>query len=313
VNGEHADAAVAAFDRLSGLTADQLGQIAQRAKSRAVAKRAKALAAAMFAPAVEAAAPPAPQYREAEQAVARGLCQQMQALARHRPRRRPRRLRRTRVAWVELNADADIEPSIVSEFETLSDTVRTALAADSGAGAGRESRRHPAPRSGGASGAKRVEGLPIEGLEVGLAEARAAWEALPAMPESWAADLQRRFDDAVKAAERRREQADQARELRAQAPSVIDEIETLVAQDYAVVRGQWQALRRKWQAIQRTGDIEGALNDRFQAAAAAFETASRRAQASRSSSRRTCSGCRRPCRRSKGRAESIRSRTPTPS
>jgi hypothetical protein len=275
VNGEHADAAVAAFDKLSGLTADQLGQIAQRAKSRAVAKRAKALAAAMSAPPVEAVAPAAPQYREAEQATARDLCQQMQALATNTDLTAVRDgYAAARVAWVELNADADIEPSVVSEFEALSDTVRSALAADEAARAQAAKaaaalRREQAER---VTWCERVEGLPIEGLEVGLAEARAAWEALPPMPESWAADLQRRFDDAVKAAERRREQAEQARELRAQAPAVIDEIDALVVQDYAAVRGQWQALRRKWQAIQRTGDIEAALNDRFQTAAAAFET-----------------------------------------
>ncbi|MBL8138732.1 MAG: DUF349 domain-containing protein [Acidobacteria bacterium] len=275
VNGEHADAAVAAFDKLSGLSADQLGQIAQRAKSRAVAKRARALAAAMSATPVETAAPAAPQYREVEQATARELCQQMQALAANADVAAVRDgYAAARVAWVELNADADIEPSIVSEFEALSDTVRTALAADEAARAQAAKaaaalRREQAER---VTWCERVEGLPVEGLEAGLADARAAWEALPPMPESWAADLQRRFDDAVKAAERRREQAEQARELRAQAPAVIDEIEALVAQEYAAVRGQWQALRRKWQAIQRTGDVEAALNDRFQAAAAAFET-----------------------------------------
>ena len=275
VNGEHADAAVAAFDRLTDLSADQLGTIAQRAKSRAVAKRAKALAAAMTAPPVEAAPAAAPQYREAEQQTARDLCQQMAALgASHDLAAVRDGYAAARVAWVELNADADIEPSIVSEFEALSDTVRAALAAD-------EAARAQAVKAAAALRAEqaervrwceRVEGLSLDAITAGLEEARAAWAALPSMPDAWAADLQRRFDDASKAAERRREQADQARELHAQAPAVIDEIEKLVGEDYAVVRGQWQALRRKWQAIQRTGDVDAALNDRFQAASAAFET-----------------------------------------
>jgi len=134
VNGEHADAAVAAFDRLANLSADQLGTIAQRAKSRAVAKRAKAMAAAMTAPAPEAAAPAPPQYRDAEQQTARDLCRQMAALGASTDLAAVRDgYAAARVAWVELNADADIEPSIVSEFEALSDTVRTALAADEAA------------------------------------------------------------------------------------------------------------------------------------------------------------------------------------
>ncbi len=177
------------------------------------------------------------------------------------------------MAWVELNADADIDPSIVAEFETLSDAVRSALAAD-------EASRATAARAAAAQReeqaervrlCEQVEGLSGDDIPAALAEARAAWDALAPMPAAWAADLQRRFDDAVKAAERRHETAEQARELRAQAPSIVDEVETLVGQDYAVVRGQWQALRRKWQAVQRTGEIDPALAERFQAAATAFE------------------------------------------
>ncbi len=274
VNGEHAEAAVAAFDRLSGLTAEQLGTIAQRAKSRAVAKRAKALATAMTAPPVDTVAPPTPQYRETEQQTARDLCRQMESLGSTLDLAAVRDgYAAARVAWVELNADADIEPSIVGEFETLSGRVRAALAAD-------EAARTQAAKAAAAlrhEQAERVrwcetvEALPVDGLPAALEEARAAWAALAPMPDAWAADLQRRFDDAGKAAERRHEQVEQARELRAQAPAVVDEVEKLVAEDYAVVRGQWQALRRKWQAIQRAGEVDSALHERFQAAAAAFE------------------------------------------
>ncbi len=274
VNGEHAEAAVAAFDRLSGLSADQLGTIAQRAKSRAVAKRAKALAAAMTAPPVDAAAPAAPHYREAEQQAARELCGQMSVLGATTDLAAVRDgYAAARVAWVELNADADIEPAIVAEFEILSDRVRAALAADEAARAQAAKaaaalREEQAERN---RWCERVEGLPVDGLPAALEEARAAWAALGPMPDAWAADLQRRFDEAGKAAERRHEQAEQARELRAQAPSVIDEVEKLVGEDYAVVRGQWQALRRKWQAIQRTGEVDPVLHERFQMAATAFE------------------------------------------
>lgn len=274
VNGEHAEAAVAAFDRLSGLSADQLAAIAQRAKSRAVAKRAKALAAAMNAPPVEAAAPAAPQYREADQQTARALCGQMAALGGTADLAAVRDgYAAARVAWVELNADADIEPSIVAEFEVLSDRVRAALAADeaSRAQAARAAQALRDEQTERVRWCETVEGLPLDGLPAALEEAKGAWAALPPMPETWAAGLQRRFDDACKAAERRHEQAEQARELRAQAPSVVDEVEKLVAEDYAVVRGQWQALRRKWQAIQRSGDVDAALHERFQTAAAAFE------------------------------------------
>ncbi|MEZ5419639.1 MAG: DUF349 domain-containing protein [Vicinamibacterales bacterium] len=178
-----------------------------------------------------------------------------------------------RVAWVELLADADIEPALVAEFELQSDAVRTSLAAEEAAraAAARAAEVLRQEQAGRAALCEKVEAL-ADDILAGLADARAAWAALPPMPEAWAGVMQRRFDDACRAAERRLEQAEQARELRAQAPSVIEEIERLVAEDYAAVRGQWQALRRKWQAIQRTGELESALADRFQAAAATFET-----------------------------------------
>lgn len=275
VNGEHADAAVAALERLSGLTADQLTAMAGRAKSRAVAKRARALAAAMTAPPVTETAPPAPQYRDADQAAARELTARMRTLtAATDDAERRDGYAAARVAWVELLADADVEPAIVAEFEALSDTVRTALAAEEAAraAAAKAAEALRAEQASRVALAERVEGLGGDAIPAGIAEARAAWEALPAMPAEWAAALQRRFDEAVKAAERRHEQAEQAAALRAEAPSVVAEVEALGAQDYAAVRGQWQALRRKWQAIQRAGEVDPALAERYAAAAAGFES-----------------------------------------
>ncbi|MEZ5293598.1 MAG: DUF349 domain-containing protein [Vicinamibacterales bacterium] len=272
-NGEHNDAAVAALDRLTGLSAEQLSAIAGRAKSRAAAKRAKALAAAMSAPPVEAA-PAAPSYRPADQEAARELCGRMRDLAAGPD---PAAVRdgyaAARVAWVELLADADIEPSIVADFESSSDTVRSALAADEAARA-ETARAAAALRAEQAERVhlcERVEGMGPEGAADALTEARTAWAALPPMPEAWAGALERRFEDACRAAERRQAQAAQARELLEQAPSVVDDVEKLTAEDYAAIRGQWQGLRRKWQAILRSGDVDAALVARFDAAAATFE------------------------------------------
>ena len=284
VNGEHADAAVAALDRLTAPTADQLGAIAQRARTKAAAKRAKALLAALTAPPVPVADPAAPDFKEADQEAARALVLQMEALSASTD---PGAVRdgyaAARVAWVELLADADVRPAIVEEFETLSDRVRTALAADE-ARRVEEARRAEALRrdqAGRLAVCERVEGLAGDAIADGLAAARAEWEGLPPMGESWAGDLQRRFDDAARAAERRHAQREQARELLAQAPDVVAEAEGLVAADYAEIRGQWQALRRKWQAIGRTGDVDTALAERFAAVAAAFEAREQEVRASR--------------------------------
>ncbi len=274
VNGEHADAAVAALDRLASPSAERLGVLAQRAKTKAAAKRAKTLLAALTAPVVDAPAASAPAYSETEQAAARALCAQMAGLSGGSDLAVVRDgYAAARVAWVELLADAEVEPSIVAEFETLSDGVRAVLAADEAARAAAARRaevlrQEQADRLGLC---EQVEALGAEAMPDGLTAAREAWAAMPAMPDTWAADVQRRFDDASRAAERRHEHAQHTHELRAQAPQVVADVEALVAADYAAVRSQWQALRRKWQAILRTGDVDLALAERFTAAAASFE------------------------------------------
>ena len=49
-----------------------------------------------------------------------------------------------------------------------------------------------------------------------MAQARAAWEGMPAMPAAWAADLDRRFNEACRAAEKREERRQRARHIRSQ-------------------------------------------------------------------------------------------------
>ena len=274
MNAEHADAAVAALDRLPDPTTEQLSAIAQRAKTKASAKRAKALLAARTAvPAAPSA--PAVAYREPDQETARALTVQMESLAASHDAGAVRDgYAATRVAWVELLADADIAPAIVAQFEALSDRVRAQVASEEAVRA-EEARRAAALRQDQAdrvSVCERVEALSGADLEVGLASASEQWAALPAMPEAWAADLQRRFDEACRAAERRHEQAARTADLIASAPHVLEEFEGLLAADYAVVRGQVQALRRKWQAIGRVSEVDAALGERFAAATATFET-----------------------------------------
>ncbi len=272
-NGEHADAAVAALDRLVAATPEQLSAIAQRARTKAAAKRAKALLAAATAPPA-VAAPAAVDYKDADQDAARALVLQMQALSASIDASAVRDgYAAARVAWVELLADAEVRPEIVEEFETLSDRVRTAVAADEARRA-EESRRAAALRQEQAERlalCERLEALSGDDVAAGLEAARAEWEGLPPMADAWAGDVQRRFDDAAKAAERRHAQVVQARELAAQAPAVVAEAESLVAADYAAVRGQWQALRRKWQAIGRVGEVDAALAERFAAVSATFD------------------------------------------
>lgn len=273
LNAEHADAAVAALDRLDALTDDQLSTIAQRARTKAAAKRAKALLAARTAP-PPAPSAPAIEYREADQAAARALVAQMSTLAAAADAASVRDgYAAARVAWVELLADADVEPAIVAEFEALSDGVRAQLAAEEAARA-EDARKAAAllqEQHDRIVLCERVEGVSGEGLEAELTAAREAWAAMPPMPEAWGAELQRRFDDACHAAERRHEQAARTADLVAKAPQIVEELEGLLAAEYATVRGQVQALRRRWQAVTRAAVPDAALSVRVDAATAAFD------------------------------------------
>ena len=117
-----------------------------------------------------------------------------------------------------------------------------------------------------------VESLHGDDILDRLAEARATWEGLPPMPEDWAGELEHRFTEACRAAEKRHERRLQARELAERLPAIVPEMEAVAsAENYGEVRGQWFALRKQWQAIARELEIDPALTARYDAAAHAIE------------------------------------------
>jgi hypothetical protein len=130
MRGEHADAAVDALDRLESASDDVLNNLVQRAKTKAVQKRARAIARLREEAARPSAAPPTVEYKDADQARARELADQMDAVG---PTMDMTAVRQTyaalRVAWVELLADAEILPEHITRFEQLSDRVREKLQA----------------------------------------------------------------------------------------------------------------------------------------------------------------------------------------
>ena len=118
-----------------------------------------------------------------------------------------------------------------------------------------------------------VEGLAGDDIVDRLAETRATWEGMPAMPETWAAELDRRFAEACRAAEKRHERRLLAKQSAERLPTLVPEIEALAAtQTYADIRSQWYALRKQWQAIARDVEIDAELKARYEAAAQVLET-----------------------------------------
>lgn len=281
LRGEHADAAVAAIDKLDAPATDTLNGLVQRARTKAAQKRARALLRARE----EAEArpeTPTVEYKEADQANARALADQMEAIGEASSADTVRSTYAAlRVAWVELLADADIQPDIVARFERLSDIVRERLAADEAARAeaARQAEALAREQADRVAVCEQVESLSGDDILDRLAEARATWEGMPPMPESWAADLQRRFDEACAAAQRRHERRAQLRELAARVPTLVPEVEALAdAPDYAAVRTQWYALRRQWQAVVHEIEVDAALRERYEQAAARLDAQEQRAR-----------------------------------
>jgi hypothetical protein len=273
VRGEHADAAVAALDRLASPSNETLTAIAEKARTKAAQKKARSLLKAS-AP-VEAPAETGPAFKEADQQKARDMVAQMRGLSSVSDFAQLREsYAAARVAWVELLADADIDTAIEADFENASTTVRDRLAADEAARADAERQRRALEQEQAdrIAACQRVECLAGDEIPDAMAQARASWEGMPAMPDAWAAELERRFAEACRAAEKRHERRQLAKQSAERLPALVPEIEALAGNpSYNDVRAQWYALRKQWQAIARDVEIDAELRARYDAAAEKLE------------------------------------------
>ena len=274
LRGEHADAAVAAIDKLTDASPDTLTAIAEKARAKAAQKKARTLLRTA-APAAPAAPEAGPEFKEADQQRARDMAAQMKALSALSDLTQLREAyAASRVAWVELLADADIQSTIEADFESASNAVRERLAADEAARADAERQRRALEQEQAdrAAVCARIEGLSGDDIPDQLAQAQASWEGMAPMPEAWAADLDRRFSEACRAAQKRHERRLAAKQSAERLPTLVPEIESLAENpNYHDVRSQWYALRKQWQAIARDVDIDPELKTRFEAASQKLE------------------------------------------
>ncbi len=273
--GEHADAAVGALERLAMPSDEALNGLVQRARTKAVQKRARVILRAREDANRPAATAPQAELKDADQQRARELADQMEAISRTSDVTSVRQAYAAlRVAWVELLADAEILPEHATRVEQLSDRVRDRLAAHEAARAEAERQAQALARDQDERAGMCAEVESFNGDEVldRLASARATWEGMPPMPDTWAADLQQRFDAACRAAERRHERRMAARQLTEQAPEVVSQIEALVAaDDYSAIRLQWHGLRKHWQTISRDATLDAELVSRYERAATSLD------------------------------------------
>jgi len=274
MRGEHADAAVAAVDRLQSPSVETLTNLSQKARAKAAQKKARTLLKASE-PASAPVADSGPAFKDADQQTARDLVAQMTALSAVTDVALLREAYAAgRVAWVELLADADILDDIQAAFEAASEAVRQRLAADEAAraDADRQRRALEQEQADRIAVCASVEALTGDDIVDRLGEARATWEGMPGMPSAWAAELDRRFAEAGRAAETRHQRRLIARQSVERLPTLVPEIEALATNPvYADIRSQWYALRKQWQAIARDVEIDADLKTRFEAASQVLE------------------------------------------
>ncbi len=274
LRGEYADSAVAALDRIDNPSVDTLTALSEKARTKAAQKKARTLlkASAPVAAPVESG----PAYKDFDQQKARDLVTQMTGLSAVSDFASLREAYAAgRVAWVELLADADIQPDIEAGFEGASTVVRDRLAADEAARAEAERQRRVVEQEQAdrIAACEQVEALTGDDSADRIAQARASWEGMPAMPATWAAELDRRFAEACRAAENRFERRQLAKQSAERLPTLVPEVETLAENpNYNDIRSQWYSLRKQWQAIARDVEIDPELRARYDAAAEKLES-----------------------------------------
>lgn len=233
---EHKDVGLAALERVQDRAS--LESVAERARNKLVTRRARAIVRELED--AEAARICARDERQAvvrdlEALVARGGWERARDAVGELDRR-----------WADVAAGADED--LQQRFEALRDQARAGLAAVERAEAERVRQQQELGRLKAAAAAlcERVEAFGPDQTPGGIADARAAWEAL-ALPAEGFVDVRMRFERACRIAQERRAAADAAagrREQRDQLARAAEEIAELP--DLVDARRRWTALQARW-------------------------------------------------------------------
>jgi Domain of Unknown Function (DUF349) len=273
IKSEHTDVAVSALDRVEG--AEGLTAIAQRARNKVAARRARMKLRQLEEPAQphhEAAAPMSAEDRER----AVGLLHRAEALVTTAdPEEATSALAEVRLAWAELQADVEIDASLVQRFEAASEAVREAIDVRRQERAAEEERaaaiaREQADRVAIVTEIERLSGP--EALDR-IAELRVRWDGLPPMPSEYAASLTRRFQDASRMFEDRERRRVLAEAAAGRLETLATELEQLLASDQPVeeVVARWRGLRRDADVLREHAPANVSAAERLERAVASLE------------------------------------------
>src|SRR5688572_18655589 len=186
IKSEHTDVAVSALDRVEG--AESLSAISQRGRNKVAARRARMKLRQLEEPVQphhETAAPMSADDRER----ALGLLHRAEALVTTAdPEEATSALADVRLAWAELQADVEVDASLVQQFDAASEAVREAIDVRRQERATEQERataiaREQADRVAIVSEIEQLAGP--EALDR-IAELRVRWDGLPPMPSEYA-------------------------------------------------------------------------------------------------------------------------------
>jgi hypothetical protein len=273
LKAEHTDVAVAALERTAG--AEALQDVAQRARNKVAARRARARLR--------------PQTDDAQPVVEAGV--RMDADDRRRALDLLRRaeglvavsdadeaggvLGEVRVAWAELQADADVEPALTQQFEAACEAVREAIEHRQKERAEEEARLKAAAREQADRLAICVEIEQLLGPEAldRVAELKVKWDSLPPMPSEYAASLTRRFQDACRAFEDRERRRMLAEAAAGRLQTLAAELEQLAAADQPLDEtiARWRLLRRDAEMLHEHASANPEAAGRLERAVALLE------------------------------------------
>jgi hypothetical protein len=274
LKAEHTDVAVAALERVGDT--DGLSAIAQRGRNKVAARRARVRLRQ-----IEEAVAPAPaeavaKMSDDDRTRASQLLRDADAIvALGDPGEAETELARVRLAWAELGADAEIDAAWSERFESASEAAREAIAERRDEQAAERIRAEAAAREQAdrLRVCEDIEQLAGEGAEDRIAELKVRWDALPPIPQEYAASLTRRFQDACRAFEDRERRRILAQAAAGRLQTLAAELEQLVAAEIPPQEliARWRGLRRDAEVLREHAEANPEAADRLERAVAAIE------------------------------------------
>jgi hypothetical protein len=274
LKAEHTDAAIAALERVADASA--LATISLRARNKVAARRARARLR-LAEEGVAATHDDGARMSADSRASALALVHSTEALVTVAdPDEATAALAAARLAWAELQADLDVEPALLQQFDAASDAVREAVAQRQQDRAAEQERARAVAREQADRVAICDEIAALSGPEASdrVAELKVRWDALPSMPSEYAVSLSRRFQDACRAFDERERHRMLAAAASVRLDTLATELEQLTGSGQSAedIVTRWRSLRRDAEVLRGHASANPAAAERLERAVTLLET-----------------------------------------